>query len=85
MTRPYSVGSTTTSLLCLVRLPIPLDVLGAGTPLVEVGAGTPLVEVGAKVDLVALDCPTFVLLDDPLVAVVGDCRTITKESVRNES
>ena len=59
-----------------MRTPNPLD---------AVGAGTPLVEVGAEVDLVALDCPTFVLLYDPLVAVVFDCRTITTESVRNES
>jgi len=59
-----------------MRTPNPLD---------AVGAGTPLVEVGAEVDLVALDCPTFVLLDDPLVAVVFDSRTITTESVRNES
>ena len=68
-----------------MRTTNPLDAVGAGTPLVEVGGGIPLVEVGAGVDLVALDCPTFVLLDDPLVAVVGDCRTITTESVRYES
>jgi len=65
-----------------MRLPIPLDVLGAGTPLfevgggiplIEVGGGIPLVEVGAGVDLVTLDCPTFFLLDDIRVVIVGGC------------